>query len=99
MEETRLLASSILHSYSHRSLYLGALMEKLIDSDPEDYSMEALLFKMALHTDQNPTHGFDCACKDTYTRQFKNILRNNPRIAREFRLVAAYISRDNSIPS
>lgn len=38
-------------------------------------TIEQVLKLMAEHAKQNPTHGYNCACKDHHLRLGKNIIR------------------------
>jgi hypothetical protein len=39
-------------------------------------TLEEILKEMIKHSEENPTHGYDCACKDKYIRQARSIIRD-----------------------
>lgn len=60
-------------------------------SHMEHRSLVEILDDMAEHTLANPTHGHNCACKDKYVVEVRQML--DPVRKEEFRLIASYILR------
>jgi len=58
-------------------------------------NIDDALHAMAKHAAENPTHGYNCACKDEFTVQAKSYLRGNPELYSELLLLTSYVSRDN----